>query len=173
MGLPTDFLGHLNGPDGPGASQDTGESDGVAAPAGPAGEADAAAPEQEPGAAVASPAAQARAVSRRARAELGARPGSWRHGARHGQPSSVHQHRVYVESRRWVPVGGEGGFWDWEGRVFYRLIGDHVHRLGLGIAWAGDRQFRFWPVLAGFLFSLPVLLWLFWPVLVFIHSVFG
>src|SRR5215472_12279551 len=107
MGLPTDFLSQLGGPEDP------------AAESVPAAES---APGQEPGAAVAPAATQARSVSRRARAELGARPGSWRHGARHGQPSSIHQHRTYVQSRRWVPAGKEGGFWDWEGRIFYRLI---------------------------------------------------
>jgi hypothetical protein len=93
--------------------------------------------------------------------DLRKREGGLWHGIRTGKPASIEEQARYVTSRPWVPPGHEGGLAEAEGVLFYLLIGNPLHKLGLFIAWAGQRQFHFWGVFAVFAVTvLPVALWL-------------
>ena len=106
----------------------------------------------------------------RARAEAEARPGSLRHSATHGVPSSLAAHQHYVKSRAWVPAGKERGFADREGALWYALIGNTLHRAGLLLAWVGDRQYRAWVALVIITPVLPLLSWLLWLALRLVYG---
>jgi hypothetical protein len=100
-------------------------------------------------------------ITGRARREIAARPGSLRHEWRHGTLETRDQHRAYVRSRVWA----KGPWSEWEGRIFYALIGRPGHNVAHLLGRIFERQYRLWVAVIVVLPVLSLVDWLLTTVL--------
>jgi hypothetical protein len=82
-------------------------------------------------------------MARRRGSDLAAREGGWVNGLLAGKPPSVSEQRDYLNQRRWLPPGHEGGIADKAGEGYQVAIGVPGVALGNLISATCARPFRF------------------------------
>lgn len=92
--------------------------------------------------------------------ELRHREGGVVHRLWHGQPRSMAQRAEYVQNRRWVKPGHEGGVADKGGTAFHKTIGPPLKVIGLAFSGAGDSPLVFFYAYFGALSLTELGLWL-------------
>jgi hypothetical protein len=82
-------------------------------------------------------------VARRRARDLADREGGWINGLLAGKPPSVREQAEYLEQRKWLPPGHEGGVADRAGAIYHRFIGLPGVAAGNAISATCARPFRF------------------------------
>jgi hypothetical protein len=82
-------------------------------------------------------------MARRRGSDLAAREGGWVNSLLAGKPPSVNDQRDYLNQRRWLPPGHEGGIADRAGEGYHVAIGVPGVALGDWVSATCARPFRF------------------------------